>query len=82
MLDMSARLHIWLLSNRCDKYWWSNVLFINNFVPFMQGELRQCYYVTWYLVSYRIYAYALHAVMTLHACGPQMTYAYTIDSVS
>jgi peptidoglycan/LPS O-acetylase OafA/YrhL len=31
----------------CNKYWWSHLLFINNFYPF--GEDEQCLGWTWYL---------------------------------
>lgn len=34
-------------SDACTKYWWSHVLFINNFYPF--GNDEQCLGWTWYL---------------------------------
>ena len=39
----------WFLSNvhRCEQYWWSNVLYINNFYP--PAFLEQCYTISWYL---------------------------------
>ena len=36
--------------NRCENYWWTNVLYINNFYPVVYSD--QCYYgVTWYLAN-------------------------------
>ena len=41
----------WLLGNvhRCEKYWWTNMLYINNFYPTIFSD--QCYGVTWYLAN-------------------------------
>ena len=41
----------WLLPNvhRCEKYWWTNILYINNFYPTIFSD--QCYNVTWYLAN-------------------------------
>ena len=33
----------------CEKYWWTNILYINNFYPTTFSE--QCYGVTWYLAN-------------------------------
>ena len=40
---------VWLLSDydQCGKYWWTNILYINNFHPTI--PINQCYNVTWYL---------------------------------
>ncbi|CAM9306129.1 unnamed protein product [Chrysoparadoxa australica] len=35
----------------CDQIWWSNVLFINNLVPWGRGETMECFYHTWYLAN-------------------------------
>ena len=35
--------------NLCEKYWWTNILYINNFYPNLFFD--QCYVVTWYLAS-------------------------------
>ena len=35
------------LTNYCDKYWWTNLLFINNFVP--DGDGNFCMGQSWYL---------------------------------
>jgi len=35
--------------SRCEKYWWTNILYINNFYPTNFGD--QCYGVTWYLAT-------------------------------
>ena len=42
---------LWIIGNiaYCDKYWWTNVLYINNFYPTSFTE--QCYGVTWYLAN-------------------------------
>uniref|UniRef100_A0A0K0ELG2 NRF domain-containing protein n=1 Tax=Strongyloides stercoralis TaxID=6248 RepID=A0A0K0ELG2_STRER len=34
-------------SNTCDEYWWSNFLYINNYV----NVKNQCYLVSWYLAT-------------------------------
>ena len=34
-------------NNNCEKYWWTNILYINNFYPISFGSI--CYPVTWYL---------------------------------
>ena len=44
---------LWLFMddvNHCEKYWWTNILYINNFYPtsFFNG----CYPVTWYMADY------------------------------
>ena len=40
----------WLaLTHRCDQYWWTNLLFINNIYPPNVTEQAECFYVTWYL---------------------------------
>ena len=41
----------WSLSNvhRCEKYWWTNILYINNFYPTIFSD--QCYGLTWYLAN-------------------------------
>ena len=33
----------------CEKYWWTNVLYVNNFYPTTFSD--QCYGVTWYLAN-------------------------------
>lgn len=43
---------IWYLPDvsRCENYWWTNVLYINNFYPVVYSD--QCYYgITWYLAN-------------------------------
>eukprot|EP00903_Cladosiphon_okamuranus_P009857 g9367.t1 len=35
----------------CDRFWWSNVAYINNLVPWHQGETEECFYHTWYLAD-------------------------------
>ena len=32
----------------CEKYWWTNILYINNFYP---ASIEQCYTVSWYLAN-------------------------------
>uniref|UniRef100_A0A0K0FNJ8 NRF domain-containing protein n=1 Tax=Strongyloides venezuelensis TaxID=75913 RepID=A0A0K0FNJ8_STRVS len=34
-------------SNSCDKYWWANFLYINNYV----SVKNQCYLISWYLAT-------------------------------
>ena len=40
---------VWLLANfdDCDKYWWTNILYINNFYPVIYAN--SCYLLTWYM---------------------------------
>jgi len=35
----------------CDKLWWTNLLFINNLVPWGVSETGGCLYVSWYLAD-------------------------------
>jgi len=46
-----------LVSNTCGKYWWTNVLYINNFVP--HEYENQCMLWGWYLaVDFQLYIFA------------------------
>lgn len=36
-------------SSNCDKYFWTNLLFINNLWPNNVPETSECFYVSWYL---------------------------------
>ena len=42
---------VWYIPDvaRCEKYWWTNILYINNFYPTTFSD--QCYSVTWYLAN-------------------------------
>ena len=42
---------LWVLPgfHNCEKYWWTNILYINNFYPTLLQN--QCYRVTWYLAD-------------------------------
>ena len=42
---------LWFLQDfhRCEKYWWTNLLYINNFYPTTFSD--ECYGVTWYLAN-------------------------------
>eukprot|EP00752_Nemacystus_decipiens_P006535 g5886.t1 len=35
----------------CDRFWWSNVTYINNLVPWHEGETKECFYHAWYLAD-------------------------------
>lgn len=37
------------LKDPCIQYWWTNLLYINNLVPWPAGS--ECYGVTWYLAN-------------------------------
>ncbi|CAG9315129.1 unnamed protein product [Blepharisma stoltei] len=37
------------LNNQCDSYWWTNFLFLNNFIP--NGKGNGCFGVGWYLAN-------------------------------
>ncbi|CAM9170227.1 unnamed protein product, partial [Hapterophycus canaliculatus] len=34
-----------------NRFWWSNVAYINNMVPWHQGETQECFYHAWYLAD-------------------------------
>lgn len=34
-----------------NRYWWSNMLYVNNLVPWHEGETGECFYHTWYLAN-------------------------------
>nr|XP_002741291.2 PREDICTED: nose resistant to fluoxetine protein 6-like [Saccoglossus kowalevskii] len=39
------------LQNPCEQYWWTNLLYINNIVPWPAALADQCYGVAWYLAN-------------------------------
>jgi peptidoglycan/LPS O-acetylase OafA/YrhL len=42
----------WLsFEHRCDLYWWTNLLFVNNLVPYSTAETDECLYHSWYLAN-------------------------------
>ena len=43
----SGPLWIFREINNCEKYWWTNILYINNFYP--TSFYDTCYTITWYL---------------------------------
>ena len=45
----SGPLWIFIDSYHCEKYWWTNILYINNFYPTLPFD--QCYAITWYLAN-------------------------------
>lgn len=48
----------------CGKYWWTNLLFINNFVP--DGDGNKCFDIGWYLAN----------DMQLFVVGPVIVFFY------
>ena len=38
-----------ILAEECEKYWWTNFLFINNFIPDGKGNI--CFGIGWYLAN-------------------------------
>ena len=38
-------------ASRCDEYFWTNLLFINNIYPYEAVSEDQCFYVSWYLAN-------------------------------
>ena len=38
-------------AHRCDLYFWTNFLFVNNLHPYDSTESDQCFYVSWYLAN-------------------------------
>lgn len=38
-------------AHRCDLYFWTNFLFVNNLHPYDNTESDQCFYVSWYLAN-------------------------------
>ena len=42
----------WLgLTTACDRYFWTNFLFVNNLYPYSSTETDECFYVSWYLAN-------------------------------
>ena len=41
---------VYHIASRCRSYWWSNLLYINNFYP-NYGDLGECMSWTWYLAN-------------------------------
>lgn len=39
------------LTTSCDRYFWTNLLFINNIHPYGSTETEECFYVSWYLAN-------------------------------
>ncbi|CAM9228319.1 unnamed protein product, partial [Phaeothamnion confervicola] len=35
----------------CDRSWWTNLLYVNNVVPWHTSETEECFYHTWYLAN-------------------------------
>ncbi|CAN0194528.1 unnamed protein product, partial [Laminaria digitata] len=35
----------------CDRFWWSNVFYVNNMVPWHEEATQECFYHTWYLAD-------------------------------
>ena len=38
-----------IMTQHCDEYWWSNFLFLNNFIP--NGRGNRCFGIGWYLAN-------------------------------
>eukprot|EP00301_Raphidiophrys_heterophryoidea_P005246 c12225_g1_i1.p1 GENE.c12225_g1_i1~~c12225_g1_i1.p1 ORF type:complete len:710 (+),score=161.17 c12225_g1_i1:50-2131(+) len=38
-------------SNNCNKYWWTNLLYINNLYPWKGGTSKECFGHSWYLAN-------------------------------
>ena len=34
---------------KCNSSWWTNLLFINNLIPYMNPDTGECIYISWYL---------------------------------
>lgn len=42
----------WLsFTHRCDMYFWTNLLFVNNLHPYDVSEADECFYISWYLAD-------------------------------
>eukprot|EP00457_Paulinella_chromatophora_P002706 gb/GEZN01002711.1/.p1 GENE.gb/GEZN01002711.1/~~gb/GEZN01002711.1/.p1 ORF type:complete len:766 (-),score=35.92 gb/GEZN01002711.1/:46-2343(-) len=51
--------------HKCDLYWWTHVLFINNLYPFNSSETDGCFEVSWYLaVDMQLYLLSPFFVLT------------------
>ena len=35
----------------CDRLWWTNLLYVNNLVPWLHAETDGCFYHSWYLAD-------------------------------
>lgn len=56
----------WLLKDRCDVYFWTNLMFLNNEIPSQASDVSGCFYVSWYLA----------VDMQLHLIGPVFVWMY------
>lgn len=34
---------------KCNSSWWTNLLFVNNLIPYMNPDTGECIYISWYL---------------------------------
>jgi len=57
----------------CAKWWWTNLLYVNNLVPF--HEPAGCYGVTWYLPNDMQFFLLLPLFVLLHRRSPRAGYA-------
>ena len=44
---IAASPHVNTITNKCDRLWWTNVMFINNLVPADGSETGGCFYWAW-----------------------------------
>eukprot|EP00980_Cylindrotheca_fusiformis_P006679 scaffold1391_cov123-Cylindrotheca_fusiformis.AAC.17 len=51
----------------CDQYWWTNFLFVNNFLPWGRPTTDSCFYHSWYLAL---------DVQLFFLCGPWLVLLY------
>lgn len=35
--------------SQCNESWWTNLLFVNNLIPYMNTDTGECIYISWYL---------------------------------
>lgn len=56
------------------RFWWSNVAYINNLVPWHQGETKECFYHAWYLADdMQASGLSSLAMVAVPFCSPRAT---------
>ena len=61
----SGPLWTFIDNNNCEKYWWTNILYVNNFYPTSFDSV--CYPVTWYLaINFQLFIISPIFLMLLY----------------
>jgi hypothetical protein len=56
----------WLsFTHRCDMYFWTNIVFVNNLVPYDISESDECFYISWFVLVPLLLSYLLFSLLAL-----------------